>query len=82
MPQIQTEVHDGAALRAACRQLGLPEPVLGAFSLGSAVASGFAVLSLSMSPRKLSAAFCCRLISVATRPVSFSIAAMSARERS
>ena len=43
MPQIQTDVRDAEALRAACRQLGLPEPVLGAFPVGSAVASGFAV---------------------------------------
>ena len=43
MPQIQTDVRDAEARRAACRQLGLAEPVLGAFPLGSAVASGFAV---------------------------------------
>lgn len=43
MPQIQTVVRDAETLRAACRQLGLAEPVLGAFPLGSAVASGFAV---------------------------------------
>ena len=41
--QIQTQVRDAEGVRAACRRLGLAEPVLGTFPLFSAVASGVAV---------------------------------------
>ena len=41
--EIKTQVRDGTAVRAACQRLGLPEPIVGAFPLFSAVASGFAV---------------------------------------
>lgn len=41
--QIQTEVRDAAAVRAACRRLGLAEPVDGTTKLYSGEASGLIV---------------------------------------
>ena len=41
--QIQTEVRDPAAIRAACSRLSLPEPVLGEVKLFSYSAVGWAV---------------------------------------
>lgn len=41
--QIKTQVRDAEAVRAACRRLGLAQPVLGTFPLFSAVASGLSV---------------------------------------
>ena len=40
---ITTQVRDADSVRAACRRLGLAEPVLGTHSLFSEVASGLAV---------------------------------------
>jgi hypothetical protein len=41
--QIQTEIRDPAAIRAACDRLRLPEPVFGATKLFSSSATGWAV---------------------------------------
>ena len=41
--QIQTEVRDPAAVHAACRRLGLPEPVHGTAQLFSGEATGLLV---------------------------------------
>jgi hypothetical protein len=41
--QIQTEVGDPAAVHAACRRLGLPEPVHGSAQLFSGEATGLLV---------------------------------------
>ena len=41
--QIQTEVRDPAAVHAACRRLGLPEPVPGTVQLYSGAATGLLV---------------------------------------
>jgi hypothetical protein len=41
--QIQTEVRDPAAVHAACRRLGLPEPVHGTARLYSGEATGLLV---------------------------------------
>jgi hypothetical protein len=41
--QIQTEVRDAEAVRAACRRLGLAEPVQGTTRLFSGEATGLAV---------------------------------------
>lgn len=41
--QIQTEVRDAVAVRAACARLRLPEPVQGTFQLYSAEATGLGV---------------------------------------
>jgi hypothetical protein len=41
--EIKTQIRDAEAVRAACRRLGLPEPVLGTFPLFGAIASGLAV---------------------------------------
>jgi hypothetical protein len=41
--QIQTEVRDPAAVHAACRRLGLPEPTFGTTQLFSGEANGLAV---------------------------------------
>jgi len=41
--QIQTEVRDPVAIRAACNRLELPEPVQGEFQLFSSTATGWAV---------------------------------------
>jgi hypothetical protein len=41
--EIKTQVRDPEALRAACRRLGLAEPVQGTFKLYSAEATGWAV---------------------------------------
>jgi hypothetical protein len=38
--QVQTEVRDPAAVHAACRRLGLPEPVQGTAQLFSGAATG------------------------------------------
>ena len=40
---IQTQIRDPAALAAACRQLGLAEPVVGAARLYSGTATGLIV---------------------------------------
>jgi hypothetical protein len=40
---IETKIHDSAALTAACRRLGLAEPVYGNVRLFSADASGLSV---------------------------------------
>jgi hypothetical protein len=40
---IETRVHDAAALTAACRRLGLAEPVHGNVRLFNAVATGLSV---------------------------------------
>ena len=40
---IQTEVRDGAAVAAACRRLGLPEPILGTAQLFSGPATGLLI---------------------------------------
>lgn len=40
---IETRVHDSAALTAACRRLGLAEPVLGNVRLFSGEATGLSV---------------------------------------
>lgn len=41
--QIQTEIRDPAAIRAACGRLSLPEPVFGETQLFSSSAVGWAV---------------------------------------
>jgi hypothetical protein len=41
--QIQTQVRDREAVRAACRRLNLPEPVEGTVKLFSSTARGLAV---------------------------------------
>lgn len=41
--QVQTEVRDAAAVRAACQRLGLAEPVQGKTKLFSGEATGLAV---------------------------------------
>lgn len=41
--QVQTQVRDATAVQAACRRLGLPEPVQGAHQLFSDSATGLAV---------------------------------------
>jgi hypothetical protein len=41
--QIQTEVRDPAAIQAACRRLGLPEPVSGTAQLFAGPATGLLV---------------------------------------
>lgn len=41
--QIQTEIRDSAAIRAACGRLSLPEPVFGETKLFSSSAVGWAV---------------------------------------
>jgi hypothetical protein len=41
--QIDTEIRDGAAVVAACRRLGLAEPVQGTFKLFSDQATGLGV---------------------------------------
>lgn len=41
--QIQTEVRDAAAVRAACERLGLPQPVEGTHRLFSSEATGLGV---------------------------------------
>ena len=41
--QIQTQVRDAAAVEAACRRLGLPQPAHGMFKLFSGSATGLAV---------------------------------------
>jgi hypothetical protein len=41
--QVQTEIRDAAALGAACRRLGLAEPVQGTYKLFSAQATGLGV---------------------------------------
>jgi hypothetical protein len=41
--QIQTEVRDSAAVAAACRRLGLPEPIHGTATLFSGEATGLLV---------------------------------------
>lgn len=41
--EIKTEVRDPDALRAACRRLGLPEPIEGTAKLYSGQATGWAV---------------------------------------
>ncbi|MFZ1933916.1 MAG: hypothetical protein WCB27_06840 [Thermoguttaceae bacterium] len=41
--QIQTEIRDAAAVRAACQRLGLPEPIQGRTKLFSGEVSGLAV---------------------------------------
>jgi len=40
---IQTEVRDATAVQAACRRLGLPQPVQGTFRLYSSQATGLSV---------------------------------------
>ena len=40
---IKTEVRDAAAVRAACRRLGLPDPIHGTAKLFSGEATGLAV---------------------------------------
>jgi len=40
---VKTEIRDGAAVRAACKRLGLAEPVQGAARLFSGEASGIIV---------------------------------------
>ena len=42
--QIQTEIRDASAIRAACNRLRLPEPVFGESRLFSGSKSGWAVL--------------------------------------
>lgn len=41
--QIQTEIRDAAAVRAACQRLGLPAPIEGKTKLFSGEATGLAV---------------------------------------
>jgi hypothetical protein len=41
--QVQTQIRDAAAAQAACRRLGLPEPVQGTHQLFSGSATGLAV---------------------------------------
>jgi hypothetical protein len=41
--QIQTQIRDAAAVLAACRRLGLPEPILGTHKLFNGTATGLAV---------------------------------------
>lgn len=41
--EIQTEVRDAVAIRAACERLRLPEPTLGVFKLFSSEATGWGV---------------------------------------
>jgi hypothetical protein len=41
--QIQTQVRDAEAVRAACRRLHLPEPVAGTVKLFSSTAKGLAL---------------------------------------
>ena len=41
--QIQTQIKDAAAVRAACQRLGLPAPVQGTTKLFSGEATGLAV---------------------------------------
>ena len=40
---IRTEVRDAAAVQAACRRLGLPQPVQGSFRVYTTQASGLSV---------------------------------------
>jgi len=40
---VQTRLHDGLAVQAACRRLGLPEPVQGTAELFSGEATGLIV---------------------------------------
>lgn len=40
---IQTEIRDATAVQAACRRLGLPQPVQGTFRLYSTSATGLSV---------------------------------------
>lgn len=40
---IQTEVRDATAVQAACRRLGLPQPVQGSFRVYTTQASGLSV---------------------------------------
>ena len=42
--QIQTQVRDAAAVRAACQRLGLPAPIQGKTKLFSGEVTGLAVL--------------------------------------
>ena len=41
--QLQTQVKDAAAIRAACQRLGLPEPVQGTTKLFSGEVEGLAI---------------------------------------
>jgi hypothetical protein len=49
---IRTEVRDPAAVRAACRRLGLPEPVHGTAKLFSGEATGLLVKLPGRHPRR------------------------------
>ena len=50
---IATKVHDGIAVQAACRRLGLPEAVRGAAELFSGVAAGLVVHTIATSTSSL-----------------------------
>jgi hypothetical protein len=50
---IQTKVHDPATVAAACRRLGLPEPVPGTVRLNGGEATGRTMVRLRLDPRFL-----------------------------